>query len=1014
MKNQIIKIALSMLFVAGGVNAQAQDYNGRYTNNGYVFQNVNAISGNLTKTNGTLAGRITVINTDQRWTADTIYILNNLTFVEPPGNLVIEPGTIIRGEPVTTGGSSTLDPADPGSLIICRGAKIVAAGTAESPIYFTSAGDPFVPGGTNTIPVNVNSNSFTASTEAAKYSTAAYSNGAITSFKAHDIDARWGGLTILGNASVGFGGPTGAAGNLQIGVLTTTNGGYTQNPVWTFGSTINGRLANSNNIAWTGTNNIDNGQASSAFKLEPLFFPAGVDSIRVDNGGKFTGHRPDLLATAADGSRTATKTELGSVSLVYNFGTNGIFNGSSATTSSPGSVASVAPDTATGGDDYWEITGVALKISSYSTNSTTSVVTTNYSRGLQYNVPTKKDTAPFTTAGGFSGAEVALQYKNGGTVTNNLTANSGNGWTFAYNSNSINPPTSGLDTNTMRITNSFVNIWTNATTNSLIYTNQMVAYPILRMILQPTSLYGVIVKAPAGLGALSVAPSVTISGGNATTDAQAECSVAGSVGEPSAIPLKGGIGANFIEGFQAIDGNAYGVTSSVALSGGIYGGRTDADNSGTIRFCRFSFGGYVLSPNNEINGVTYGGVGSGTVTEFVEIFNNADDDFEMFGGCNDLKYVAGIFGGDDGFDTDMGYRGNGQFMFQLQNNTRSNDGDTGRSSSNIGDNLGENDGNEDPNTIANLSYPGTEFTYFNLTAIGVGYNVKGTFPSDRSGPNFKDNAGGKILNSVYVEAPSGAIQDQATTADTSLAGRRTFGAPYVPKIASEPQGVIAYNTWSKCGGGKSSIPTIANYTNTGSALFPTTSGRTSSGGGTINQPVAVGKMTVATLSNSFVGTDVVASTGVNGRLNGVDPILYPNVAERTNGTDPRNSVAVAIGATTGLQAGVSTNRGVFFAPNNFRGAFRDFNWLKGWSLADDLGVFAQNNVEVPDVTLSRNSSGVVSYSFTGAAGIQYNVEWSQDNKNFYPVAVVVGGGSAGTISNSLNLTDITFVRVTPL
>jgi len=1010
MKNQFLKIALSMLFVAGGVNVQAQDYNGRYTNNGYIFQNVNAIPGNLTKTNGTLAGRITVINTDQRWTADTVYILNNLTFVEPPGNLIIEPGTIIRGEPVTTGGSSTLDPADPGSLIICRGAKITAVGTAESPIYFTSAGDPFVPGGTNTIPVNVNSSSFDASTEAAKYNTVAYSNGAYTSFKAHDIDARWGGLTILGNASVGFGGPTGAAGNLQIGVLTTTNGGYTQNPVWTFGSTTNGKLANSNNIAWTGTNNIDNGQASSAFKLEPLFFPAGVDSIRVDNGGKFTGHKPDLLATPADGSRTATKTELGSVSLVYNFGANGTFNGSSATTSSPGSVASVAADTVTGGDDYWEISAVAIK-STTTTNTNTLAVTTNWARGLQYNVPTKKDTAPFTTAGGFSGAEVALQYKNGGTVTNNLTTSSANGWTFAYNSNSINPPTSGLDTNTMRITNSFVNIWTNATTNSLIYTNQMVSYPILRMILEPTSLYGVIVKKPDAFGALSVAPSVTISGGNATTDGQAECSVAGIVGQPSAIPLKGGIGANFIEGFQAIDGPAYGITNSVALSGGIYGGRTDSDNSGTIRFCRFSFGGYVLSPNNEINGVTYGGVGSGTVTEFVEVFNNADDDFEMFGGCNNLKYVAGIFGGDDGFDTDMGYRGKGQFMFQLQNNTKGSSTTTSRPTANIGDNTCENDGNEDPNTATNTSYPGTEFTYFNLTAIGVGYNCAGTFPSDRSGPNFKDNSGGKIFDSVFVECPGGAVQDQASPRRVTLCEVTNSAG-----VAGEPQGVLAYDSWGRCGGGKTSAPTNSSFTDF-SKLFPTTSGRTSSGGGTINPADTTNKLTVGSLSNSFTANTIVVSTGENGRLNGVDPTLANSIAERSNGTCPTSSIKVDVGTTNGVMSGTvnrNANSTFVFAGTTHRGAFKDFNWLKGWSLADDLGVFAQNNVEVPDVTLSRDSAGVVSYSFTGAAGIQYNVEWSQDNKNFYPVDVVVGGGSAGTITNSLNRTDITFVRVTPL
>ena len=932
MKNNLIKIALGMILAVG--SAHAADT--RTFANGYYFQNVNEIDGNVTKNSGNLAGRITVITTDQRWTSDTVYILNNLTFVEAPATLTIEPGTIIRGEPVTSGGSSTLDPADPGSLIICRGAKIVAQGTAESPIYFTSWGDPFVPGGVNTIPNTVNGTAKDAAAklvEAAKYNTAAYGS----SYKAHDIDAQWGGLTILGRSPVGFGGPTGAGGNLQVAIVTT-GANYTENPTFTFSD-------------------------AGAYNLEALFNPVGVASTYLVNGGKFYGTKPAFAATAADGSRTATKTALGTPVVSYNVGTNGF----------EGTGTSSADATATGGDDYWEITSIPVTTA-----------------GLQYNVPTKSDTDPFLTANGFRGKQIAFKYTQGG-----------GGYLTTATTVSVGTP--------------------GATVGGTYCT----VLPEFKMRLAPTYLYGVIVKAPGVKGVLTTAtvPTLAISGGNATSQATAACSVASAVSDPSAIPLKGGIGANFIEGFQAIDGAAYGLSTNptvdadgaswTTFSGGIYGGSNPNDNSGSIRFCRFSFGGFVLSPNNEINGVTYGGAGSSTVTEFVEIFNNADDDFEMFGGYNNLKYVAGIFGGDDGFDTDMGYRGKGQFMFQLQNNTKgAGSTATSRPTANIGDNLGENDGNEDPNTIANATYPGTEFTYFNLTAIGVGYNVNGSFPSDRSGPNFKDNSGGKIMDAVYVEAPSGAIQDQATTADTEAAGRRTWVAPFAPMVANEPQGVVAFNTWSKCGGGKTSSPVTANYTSTTSVMFPTTSGRTSSGGSTINNSVAVGKMLVSNLSNLFVGSDVVVSTGTNGRLNGVDPVLASGVAERSNGTNPRNSAAVATGATTGIQPGVAVDRGTFFAANSFRGAFRDFNWLKGWSLADQLGVFANNSVVVPEVTLTRDVSGNVVANFTGAAGIQYNIEVSSDNKTYLPFSTETGADA--TISKNLARSGLTFVRVTPL
>ncbi|NDA26816.1 MAG: hypothetical protein EBZ05_08280, partial [Verrucomicrobia bacterium] len=453
---------------------------------------------------------------------------------------------------------------------------------------------------------------------------------------------------------------------------------------------------------------------------------------------------------------------------------------------------------------------------------------------------------------------------------------------------------------------------------------------------------------------------------------------------------------------QDADGNSW-----TTLSGGIYGGSKPDDNSGIIRFCRFSYGGFVLSPNNEINGVTYGGAGSGTVTEFVEIFNNADDDFEMFGGYNNLRYVAGIFGGDDGFDTDMGYRGKGQFMFQLQNNQNGSTTSkvTGRPAANVGDNLTENDGNEDPNTNTNDSYPGTEFTYFNYTGIGLGYTVgNSASTSDRSGPNFKDNSGGKILNSVFVEAPKGAVQIQTQTKFVNAAEIASKAS-----VTNEPMGVLAFNTWSKCGG---SSATAQTNTAAGGTLFPQTSGRTSSGGSTINAAADVTKLTVAALGNSFTDGAVVVSTGSNGRLAGVNPTLASGVAERSNGTDPRNSASIATGSTGGLQASSGTDRGGFFARTTFRGAFKDFNWLAGWSVADNIGVFSANSVSVPDVTVTR-SNGVAFANFSTVNGVQYNVEVSSDNKTYNPVGVVTGTGNAASQSTGVT-NSIAFVRVTPL
>lgn len=75
-------------------------------------------------TSQTITGSITA---NQTWTKNTRYILTGFVYVKSGATLTIEPGTIIRG-----------DKATKGSLIIERGAKISAVGTAQEPIVFTS------------------------------------------------------------------------------------------------------------------------------------------------------------------------------------------------------------------------------------------------------------------------------------------------------------------------------------------------------------------------------------------------------------------------------------------------------------------------------------------------------------------------------------------------------------------------------------------------------------------------------------------------------------------------------------------------------------------------------------------------------------------------------------------------------------------------------------------------------------------------------------------------------------
>ncbi|MCS1409694.1 MAG: hypothetical protein M2R45_02878 [Verrucomicrobia subdivision 3 bacterium] len=67
------------------------------------------------------------------WTANNTYILSGLVFVENGESLTIEPGTVIKGKPG--------EGANASALVVARGGKIFAEGTADAPIIFTAKAD---------------------------------------------------------------------------------------------------------------------------------------------------------------------------------------------------------------------------------------------------------------------------------------------------------------------------------------------------------------------------------------------------------------------------------------------------------------------------------------------------------------------------------------------------------------------------------------------------------------------------------------------------------------------------------------------------------------------------------------------------------------------------------------------------------------------------------------------------------------------------------------------------------
>jgi len=92
---------------------------------------------------------------------------------------------------------------------------------------------------------------------------------------------------------------------------------------------------------------------------------------------------------------------------------------------------------------------------------------------------------------------------------------------------------------------------------------------------------------------------------------------------------------------------------------GLYGGSNSADNSGVLQYVSVRHAGVELVPGggNEINGITLGGVGSGTTIDHIEVIANLDDGIEWFGGTVDVSHALVGFQGDDAFDIDQAYSG---------------------------------------------------------------------------------------------------------------------------------------------------------------------------------------------------------------------------------------------------------------------------------------------------------------------------------------------------------------------
>lgn len=210
---------------------------------------------------------------------------------------------------------------------------------------------------------------------------------------------------------------------------------------------------------------------------------------------------------------------------------------------------------------------------------------------------------------------------------------------------------------------------------------------------------------------------------------------------------------------DCIDATAIGGSAQCEKSGegssGLFGGNVADDNSGNLFYTRVSFAGNLINDEDELNGIAFQGVGSGTQVDFIQVHNNADDGIEFFGGTVNVRHVVLTGNADDSMDWTDGWQGKAQFVLVQQ-------------ASDAGDRGIEGDNRSSNNTLTPRSNP----TVSNFTFVG-GANGD-------TGMVVRAGTAGQFLNGVVTGFQDAGIDiDSTESANQANAGALSFNSIYL-------------------------------------------------------------------------------------------------------------------------------------------------------------------------------------------------------------------------------------------
>jgi hypothetical protein len=195
---------------------------------------------------------------------------------------------------------------------------------------------------------------------------------------------------------------------------------------------------------------------------------------------------------------------------------------------------------------------------------------------------------------------------------------------------------------------------------------------------------------------------------------------------------------------------------NIQLEGGYgawHGGTVELDDtnesSGIVKYVRLEYSGVPINPNEEINTLTMGSVGKGTVIEYVQASYGLDDSFEWFGGSVNGKYLIAYRGLDDDFDVDFGYQGYVQFGLGIRD-------------ASLADQSGSNGFEVDNNGQGTASEPYTAGRFANMTIIGPKKTRETAINTNfQHSAQLRRNSMLRIYNSFFTGYPDGFYIDDA-------------------------------------------------------------------------------------------------------------------------------------------------------------------------------------------------------------------------------------------------------------